>query len=421
MITPRVVAAVLVLALVGAAGAARAQSAAQPPADDREAQAVRLFDEGRYAEAAELLQQVLASRPDDRTANVLLAFAFARGGDATRAIAQARQALSLLPDNEKLQLLLAGLLSRDAKTVGEARDRFRAVLQKDPNNKLAAIGAAEIESANGNLLGSIEMFSRLAERYPDDPRFQVRIAQAWASLGDLERSREHYLKAYALASNNVDAVRSLAILADVLDRPDEAVRYYRELSELYPGDVSVQVSLQRAREAMQEPPLPASIEEMQKTPLQAYVEGLEKNSTQLQRRREQMSAVKVRSGSRFLPQFFVSPSHTTIDSPARGAVARDETSALGFSFGWNIADMIVDPYQINLKGLQADFDNLKTNLTIDVSSTYYQRLDELANYRNLQRALALDPGNAQLRANKRSLKLRIIALTERLKILTGRS
>src|SRR3990172_2763847 len=88
------------LAMLGAGAAA----APVPPAD-LEARALRLFDEGRYAEGVEDFRAILAQKPGDRTANILLSFALARQGHWAAAIEQTRQALALFPDSGKLQLL----------------------------------------------------------------------------------------------------------------------------------------------------------------------------------------------------------------------------------------------------------------------------------------------------------------------------
>ena len=72
---------------------------------DMESQAQRLFDEGRYGEAATLMQSILRDEPQNRTANILMSFALARQGQVGPAIAQTRRALELFPSHAKLQLL----------------------------------------------------------------------------------------------------------------------------------------------------------------------------------------------------------------------------------------------------------------------------------------------------------------------------
>jgi tetratricopeptide (TPR) repeat protein len=392
------------------AGNGRARSAGS---QDIESQAQRLFDEGRYGEAATLMQSILRDNPQNRTANILLSFMLARQGQVGPAIAQTRRALDLFPSSVKLQLLLAGLLGLQDATRNESMQRFEAILRADPSNPMALLGLAENEHSRGNPYAAVERFTRLAERFPDDARYQVRIAQNYVSLGQLDLARDIYARAYTLAPTNVDAVRSLAILGDALDRPADAVRYYRELVTLFPSDVWARLALRTSEESLAEPPLPRPVEEMSATPLNTYMQGLSSHSQVLQMRREQIDATKLRSAVRFLPSFYVSPS--------TGRFGDTHTSNFNFSLGWNLPDLLYDSHSINLRGMKADLEGVQNNLLLDVSETYYQRLATIGSYRQAQQALALDPTNVQVRQNKRQLKLRLINLSQRLQLLSGLS
>lgn len=403
--------AVLVFALLSANLEAGVPASAPARVNGLQSRAMRLFDEGRYAEATSALQSILNIEPSSRVANILLSFALARQGQVGPAVAQTRRALDLFPTHVKLQLLLAGLLGLQDATRNESIQRFEAVLRADPTNPIALMGLAENELRRRNFGGSIQYFTRLAERFPDDARFQVRIAQSYVELGYLALARDAYARAYALAPTNVDAVRSLAILADVMDQPENAVRYYRELVALFPTDVWVQLALRASEESLTEPRLAISVQEMRETPLQTYLDGALAHSSQLRMRQEQINVTKWRSAVRFLPSFYVSPSH--------GRFGETDTSNFNYSFSWNIPDLISDPYGIQLKGMKADLEAVRNNLMLDVTAFYYQRLIEISDYEQSQRALALDPRNVQLRQTKRALKYRISNLSERLRVLTG--
>ena len=376
-----------------------------------ESQAQRLFDEGRYGEAATLMQSILRDAPQNRTANILMSFALARLGQVGPAIAQTRRALELFPSYAKLQLLLAGLLGLQDATRHESMQRFEAIVRTDPSNPMALLGLAENEHSRGNVYAAVERFTRLAERFPDDARYQVRMAQNYVSLGQLTLARDTYSRAYTLAPTNVDAVRSLAILSDAMDRPEDAVRYYRELVALFPSDVWARLALRTSQESLAEPPLPMPIEAMSEIPLHTYMHGLSTQSQVLKMRREQIDATKWRSEMRFLPSFFVSPS--------TGRFGDTHTSNFNFSVGWNISDVLYDSHALNLKGLKADLQAVQNNLLLDVSETYYQRLATIGSYLQAQHALTLDPTNIQVRQNKRQLKFRINYLSQRLQVLSG--
>ncbi|MBI3325445.1 MAG: tetratricopeptide repeat protein [Nitrospinae bacterium] len=387
-------------------------------ATDLEDQARRLFDEGRYADAIPISQAILKNDPRNRTANILLSFALARQGLMEPAIAQTRRALDLFPTNVKLQLLLAGLLGLQDATRPEGIQRFDAILRTDPQHPSALLGLAENERYRGNFFPSIQYFTQLADRFPDDARYQVRIGQNYAALGQLALSLAFFTKAYGLAPTNVDAVRSLAILNDVMDRPQEAVRYYRELVALFPHDVWAQLALRSGEESLAEPRLPMPVEEMQRISLQTYLDGMATHSDLLKMREAQIDRTRWRSTVRFLPNFFVSPS-TSSTRGAGDTMFDTNTSTFNFSLSWSIPDLLFDPYSIQLKGMKADLENVRSNLALDVTATYYQRLIEIDSYRQAQHALALDPQNMQLRQNKRVLKFRITNMSERLRVLTG--
>ena len=385
---------------------------------DREQQARALFDAERYPEAADALRAILAAEPGNRTATILLPFALARAGSSGPAVEQARRALDRFPTNVKLQLLLAGLLSQQEGTRSEAIERYQRVLRANPDNRLARLGLAEAHRAQGRTMDAIQGFSVLAEREPNEPRYQVRLGQLYGSIGDLARARTYFERAYALGPSNREAVTSLAILGDVQDRPAEAVRYYGELLSMYPDDVSVQIAARLAKERASEPQFPMSIEEMEQTPLERYQGAVPENSKQLKQRREQIEATRWRSTARFLPSFFYSPSFGTVNRDPKPSTS-DHSQTNSFSFGWNLADLIANPYKINITGMEADFEAVKNGLISDVTATYYQRRQSLLQYRQLQQALALDPQNAQVRQNKQTVKYSILTLTERLKLITG--
>ncbi len=390
---------------------------AQPLAD-REQQAAVLFDAERYSEAADALRAILGADPGNRTANILLPFALARAGSQGAAIEQARRTLERFPTNVKVQLLLAGLLSQQEGTRNDAIERYQRVLRASPDNSLARLGLAEAQRAQGRTVEAIQGFTALAEREPNDPRYLVRLGQLYGSLGDLAQARTYFERAYALGPRNREAVTSLAILGDVQDRPQDAVRYYGELLALYPNDVSVQIAVRLARERASDPQFPVSIDEMEQIPLERYQGAVPANSKQLQQRREQIEATRWRSNARFLPSFFFSPSFGTVHRDPKPAVT-DHSNTNAFSFGWNLADLVANPYKINITGMEADFEAIKNGLISDVTATYYQRRQSLLQYRQLQQALALDPQNAQVRQNKQTVKYSILNLTERLKLITG--
>jgi Flp pilus assembly protein TadD len=401
---------VAVLVVGFTAGSGAAQTLQQD-----EVTARQLFDQEQYLQAAEALLQILKRDPQHPAANLLLAFALARLDNTNAAIVQTRKALGLLPANVRLQLLLAGLLAQQEQTVGESIALYQGILARDPNNELAMLGLGEAFRSQGRTLEAIQQFSALTDKFPSDPRYWVRLGQLYGSLGDLAEARSKFDRAYALAPQNEDAVRALAVLSDVEDRPQAALAYYRELLALAPGDTAARYAARAAEERLVEPQLLVPLEEIERMSLEQYQQAAVANSKQLRHRRAQLDATRWRSRARFLPSFFFAPSVGTVYRQG----PNDYNETFSFSFGWSLADLIADPYKTNITGMEADVESVTSGLLTDVVNTFYQRLLVIGQYRQLQRQLALEPQNFQLRQNKQAVKYTLLSLTERMRLLTG--
>jgi tetratricopeptide (TPR) repeat protein len=398
-------------------GIAWAQAAPKPAlpsaVEAQKQQAIKLFDERRYGEAIPLLQSVLTAAPLDADSHVLLTFAFARVGLLTQAIEQGRRALTVVATNTKLELLLAGLLAQQQQTRQEAIGLYQTVLKRDPDNEVANLGLAEAYRNAGNFVGALQLYHKLVALEPEEAFYNVRLAQTYGGLGYPEQAAPYFEKAYQLDPTNHDALRSLAILDDVNDKPEQAIRRYREILALYPDDAAAQVALLDLERSLVEPRLDRPVAEIQKIPLSTYLTSLESGNENIKGRLDQLSSVDARSKLRFLPQFFINPNYGQFGSLA--------TNNIGFSAGWNLADLFIDNYAVTKKGLQADLSQVRNALAGEVASLYYQRQTDISNYQQIQRALALEPSNVQYRQTKRQLKNSIIAISERLRLMTGLS
>lgn len=266
-----VVAAVLGAVEAGAEVQQTSGGALAPSVESQKQQAIKLFDERRYGEAIPLLQSVLTAVPLDGDSHVLLTFAFARAGLITQAIEQGRKALTIVATNTKLELLLAGLLGQQTQTRREAIGLYQTVLRRDPNNVVALLGLGEAYRNSSNFVAALQLYLKLVDLRPDEAFYHVRLAQTYGGLGYPERAAPHFAKAYELDPKNRDALRALAILDDVNDNPEQAIRRYRTLLELYPDDAAAQVALLDVERSLAEPRLERPVAEIQKVPLSAYL------------------------------------------------------------------------------------------------------------------------------------------------------
>ncbi|WP_119716914.1 tetratricopeptide repeat protein [Cognatilysobacter tabacisoli] len=146
-------------------------------------------------------RDLVAAQPNDPTAHRLLAAALRLGGDRAGAIAAVDHALGLAPDDASLHLERAGLLLAE-RQVDEAQAALARTIGLDPNQFPAYIVQAQLAIGRGDL-DEAERISRIA----------ARIAPEHPHVAAIEGT---------LALRRGDADRSLAILSTASSRfPDE--------------------------------------------------------------------------------------------------------------------------------------------------------------------------------------------------------
>ena len=95
----------------------------------------------------------------------------------------------------------------------------------------------------GDLQGATEEYAKAKKLQPRDPSLAERLAQAYMSLGDMERAQQASKEALALAPRRLVAVRLLATIAmNERDYPAALVRL-NELLGKNPNDAWTRVQL----------------------------------------------------------------------------------------------------------------------------------------------------------------------------------
>lgn len=246
------------------------------------AEAVRLLQEGRLAEAEAAARVALAQRRDAAALHVLGCIR-AQAGARDEGLALIGEAIALDPrdasflNNRARVLAEAGRLEEAARDLREAlaiMPRFDAarmqlvqVLLRQGADQVAQSRAVEAESAfrgalalapghagaHNNLGVSLQLQGRAAEAIEEfrralaaDPALSdahVNWGNALENLGDLDRARSHYLRAIELAPQSPGARLNAASNAVELGLFDEARREYRRAIELRPGSSEAQYGL----------------------------------------------------------------------------------------------------------------------------------------------------------------------------------
>lgn len=107
-------------------------------------------DQGRLAEAKDVLTRALAVAPAHLNSLVALGVVLARAGDVDSAVTTLRHAVHLAPDNPFARQNLGACLLKQGHA-SEAAEHFRVSLQSDPANSQSQLGLAQALEADGQL------------------------------------------------------------------------------------------------------------------------------------------------------------------------------------------------------------------------------------------------------------------------------
>jgi tetratricopeptide (TPR) repeat protein len=144
--------------------------------------ATTLFRLHKYAEAAAMVEELLAKYPDEKNPGLLVELAnFRRMADQNEAaLDAAREALKLDPTDAGAQLLSVILLSQIGK-IDEAVAAARAALKDDPSNADINRTLGYVLTQFGRTEDAITLYKTLLERYPNN-REIVRLARSGLSV-----------------------------------------------------------------------------------------------------------------------------------------------------------------------------------------------------------------------------------------------
>ncbi len=212
---------------------------------------------GEFERAEQIFERVLAIRPGNEQASVLLARIHQQRSDLPRSLAVLERALGENPGSNALRMTYARLLA-DARRFEEARAQFERLLEEDARNE-------DVRYALALLYFQLRDFARAKEQFLVLTSSIERRDNAWHNLGRLaeaEGDHEEALAAYSKVvrgDNRIDAQVRVAVLLSEAGRVEEARarlhglqgRSAVEAMHLYRIEADLLVRHSRFEEAMQ--------------------------------------------------------------------------------------------------------------------------------------------------------------------------
>lgn len=192
---------------------------------------------GRLAEAKNIYEQVLASKPRHPDALHLLGVLTLQMGDAGRSATLIERALRVRPENPAFHANLAQAYFA-LRRVTDARAAFLRAATLDPGNPQPALGAANCLAMQGSFAEAERELRAVAQRHPG-------YALAWFNLGNAVREQgrpqeaaDCYRRAIELDPTFADAHNNLGSVLHALERFEEAEPAYRQYLALQPDAVA---------------------------------------------------------------------------------------------------------------------------------------------------------------------------------------
>ena len=173
---------------------------------------------GMAKEAAEHLEEALASRPRHLRYMVALGVALERSGDELRARQIAMEAISYYPASPGPKALL-GTLAAKRRNFDEAERWLTESLRVNPNNGPAVFDLAKVYLAKNQLSDALPLLERACQMMMDNFEAHYALGVIHYEAGELVRATPFLLNAYRLRQTG-NAVSKLESLLDELRSDD---------------------------------------------------------------------------------------------------------------------------------------------------------------------------------------------------------
>jgi tetratricopeptide (TPR) repeat protein len=210
---------------------------AAPPANP--AAAVQALEAGKFAEAAGILEKLVAADPQDYRARFNLAFAYSQLNRDPEAIENYKKVVEQQPDLAPARLNLGVILLRQ-KQPAEAATHLEVAASKRPEDFRSQFYWGEALLAAGQPDAAAGAYRQALERDPRSASATLGLARALARSGAIDRARQAYEQAAKLDPEYSDALLELGDLLEAGKQPAQALEVYLDFLKSKPEALAVQ-------------------------------------------------------------------------------------------------------------------------------------------------------------------------------------
>jgi predicted O-linked N-acetylglucosamine transferase (SPINDLY family) len=197
------------------------------------ARARALRQQGQFAQAQALCQQILAHHPDNVDTLFLLGEIAATTGEADRALQLFGKVLELQPEHAQAHYKCGNLL-KDRTQLEAALASYDRAIALDPRYAHALCNRGVVLERLERWEAALESYDRAISLTPDDPLAHYNRAAVLRQLARPEEALASYTRAIAVSPDYVQAYCNRGILFNEMSRRDEALADYDRAIALQP-------------------------------------------------------------------------------------------------------------------------------------------------------------------------------------------
>jgi len=189
--------------------------------------AIKLYSEGKPAQAERVCRQIIEARPQNPDAHNILGVALQAQGKVDEAVAELTCAVKLAPQAPALRANLGEVLRQAGKT-DEAVKEFETAIKLDPNNAQALNNLGIIQFERRKYQEAVDYYRRALEIRPNMAEALNNLGNALRATGDQEGAMNAYQDALTHREIYPEAYNNLGTLLQQQQKLPEAEHALRK-------------------------------------------------------------------------------------------------------------------------------------------------------------------------------------------------
>ena len=192
----------------------------------------------RFADTIKLLQPTVKADSKDIEGLMVLGFAYSATGKPKDALPLLMAAKSLAPNNWRVDLAI-GMAQREAGDFDAAQASLKSVVAAEPKQVQARFQLALTQMAKSQFTDAVENLTEAEKLAPKSPEIKQVLGDALFRAGKKDEALAEFRDLAQRDGATLNDTVNLARVYQALDRPDDAIKVYRDAMQKFPPNPGV--------------------------------------------------------------------------------------------------------------------------------------------------------------------------------------